>query len=154
VLARGLNWLAGPTAVPRLGVIFCASVALVAAVANYPSAIREAHSEVSHYGALDYSDREIAGGNEIVVDQAAIYEARVRIPPRGTYRVVTGTNQPAFSALTIPNIAGFATSFLLPRRPSESAPWVLCYGCDRSKFADGKVVWEDDEGIAIIRLPG
>jgi hypothetical protein len=153
VLARALDWLAGPSALPRLGVVFCVVVALIAAVVRYPAAIREANDTVSHNAALDYADREIAGGNGVVADQAAMYEARSRIPGGATYRVVTGAKDPSFSELTIPFIEDFATSFLLPRRPSPTAPWVLCYGCNSSLFPNGEVVWNDGEGISIIKLP-
>jgi hypothetical protein len=153
VLARSLDWLARPTALQRLGVMFCVLVALVAAIVRYPSAIREANDTVAHNAALDYGDREIAGGNSVVADQAAMYEARSRIPAGATYRVVTGEKQPSFSDLTIPFVAEFARSFLLPRRPSPTGPWVLCYGCDGSRFPNGEVVWKDDEGVSIIRLP-
>jgi hypothetical protein len=138
---------------PRLGVVCLVLVALAAAIVRYPSAIADANDTIAHNAALDYADREIAGGNSVVVDQAAMYEARSRIPAGATYRVVTGAKQPSFNELTIPFVAEFARSFLLPRRPSPTAPWVLCYGCDGSRFPNGEVVWKDDEGISIIRLP-
>jgi hypothetical protein len=41
----------------------------------------------------------------------------------------------------------------MPRRPSESASWILCYGCDRNALgAPLDVLWHDDKGIAVGRL--
>jgi hypothetical protein len=151
-MARILDWLASPWALQRLGVVFCVIVALSAGVVRYPSAMNETNNIIAHNAALDFADREFAGGNGIVVDQNALYEARSLIPSDASYRVVTGAKQPTFSDLTIPWIAAFATSFLLPRRPSLSAPWVLCYGCDAARLPHGEVVWKDNEGISIIKL--
>ena len=150
---RALDWIAGTVGMRRVGVLFCVIAVLVAAVTRYPSAISKANDGIAHNAALDYADREVAGGNLVVADQAALYEARSRIPPDGTYRVATGETQPTFSELTIPFISFYATYFLLPRRPSETAPWILCYACDASRYPDGEVVWKDDEGISIIKLP-
>jgi len=150
---RVLDWIAGTVGLRRVGVLFCVAVVLVAAVLRYPSAISEANDAIAHNAALDYADREVAGGNSVVADQAALYEARSRIPLDGTYRVVTGDRQPTFSDLTIPFISDYATYFLLPRRPSQAAPWVLCYACDATRYPEGEVVWKDDEGISIIKLP-
>jgi hypothetical protein len=153
VIDQAFDWIAGTVGMRRIGVVFCTLVVLGAAVIRYPAAIGEANDTVAHNAALDYADREIAGGNGVVADQTAMYEARSLIPPGGTYRVVTGIKQPTFSDLTLPYIDSYATYFLLPRRPSRGAPWVLCYGCDAARYPGGKVVWKDDEGISIIKLP-
>jgi hypothetical protein len=152
LLTRALEWLSGPTALPRLGVVFCVVVATAAAAARYPAAAVDADDLASRNAALDYADREIAGGNGIVADQTAMYEARSWIPRDGTYRVVTGTKQPAFSDLTIPWVALFANSFLLPRRQTDRAPWILCYGCDEARFPGARLIWKDGEGISLLRV--
>ncbi len=151
--ARALDWIAGTTGMRRLGVLFCVAVVVVAAVSHYPSAISSANDTIARNAAFDYGDREFAGGNSVIADQAALYEARSRIPPDGTYRVVTGAKLPTFTDLTIPFISMYSTYFLLPRRQSETAPWIICYGCDATKFNNGSVVWKDDQGISIIALP-
>ena len=153
MMGRALDWIAGTEGMRRVGVLFCVIAVLAAAVTHYPSAISELNSGIAHNAALDYADREFAGGNSVVADQAALYEARSRIPLDGTYRVVTGETQPTFSDLTIPFIFSYATYFLLPRRPSPTGQWVLCYACDATRYPDGKVVWKDDEGISLIELP-
>ena len=151
--ARVLDWIAGTVGMRRLGVLFCVAVVLVAAVIRYPAAISDANDTIAHNAGLDYADREFGGGNSVVADQAALYEARSRIPADGTYRVVTGGKQPTFTDLTVPFVSSYATYFLLPRRPSATASWIICYACDAAKYGSGKVVWKDGEGISIIALP-
>ena len=44
--------------------------------------------------------------------------------------------------------------FLLPRRTSPDAPWILCFACDRSAYPGAAPVWEDaEEGLAILSRP-
>ena len=48
-------------------------------------------------------------------------------------------------------IEPFMRYFLLPRRESPDAPWILCFACDRGAYPDAQVVWEDAEGLSILR---
>ena len=38
----------------------------------------------------NFDDREFGGGNSLVVDKRALYQARALIPEDGTYRVLAG----------------------------------------------------------------
>jgi hypothetical protein len=99
---------------------------------------------------LSYADREIAGGNSVVVDQEAAYRVRALIPDRSPYRVVTGSALVGSTPLTYSFVADWFRYFLMPRRPSADARWVICYGCDRTRLGSRYVVrWRDEHGIAI-----
>jgi hypothetical protein len=88
-----------------------------------------------------------------VVDRTALYRARDLIPRHASFRIVTGPNLTGATDLTLRSIASYATYFLMPRRPSESARWVLCYGCDLDRLgAPLQVLWRDEKGIAVGRL--
>jgi hypothetical protein len=102
---------------------------------------------------VNYDDREFGGGNSLVVDKRALYEARALIPPEGRYRVVPGPNVDGATELTEPYIDQFARSFLMPRRPSPDAEWILCYGCDPAQLeVPTEVVWDGGGGISIHRM--
>ncbi len=102
---------------------------------------------------LSYSDREIAGGNSIVVDQQAVYQARALIPRAATYRVVTGPTVKDATTLTLPYVGRWLRYFLMPRRPAADAHWIVCYGCDVSALGGPyTVLWRDKNGISIGRL--
>ena len=76
------------------------------------------------------------------------------IPPDSTYQVVTG-DIPVRDATgwTKPYIGNYAAYFLLPRRPSDSAPWVLCYGCHRDTLGGpSRVVWTNGGGLSLLRV--
>lgn len=103
---------------------------------------------------LDYLDREIGGGNSVLPDQRVAIAARGHIPPGGTFRVEVGSPQEGWSELATPDaLETYMRFFLLPRRPADDAPWIVCFGCDRGAHPGAAVVWEGDEGLAILRLP-
>lgn len=146
-------WLAWPAGPIRVGVVFLVGVATLAVVVRYPAVIREAGRDASRNSSLSYADREVAGGNGVVADQAALYEARGRIPENETYHVAVGADYEGGSELTVPYVDSFYRYFLMPRRPAEDAQWLICYGCDLERYgARSQVVWESDEGISIARL--
>jgi hypothetical protein len=133
-------------------VAFCVVVTVAAAAALYPQAFWDAEEAARANASLDYLDREIAGGNSILPDPAIAVEARGRIPAGGTFAVDVGEPQEGWSELATPDaITTFLRSFLLPRREDPDAPWVLCFACDRAAHGDAEVVWEDEEGLSILR---
>ena len=118
----------------------------------YPEAFSDANNEARANAALDYLDREVAGGNSELPDQSMVVEARGWIPPDGTFAVDVGEPQEGWSALSTPGaITTFLRSFLLPRRESADAPWILCFACDRGSHPGAEAVWENDEGLSILR---
>ena len=135
---------------PRLLVAAAIALALVVGLLYFAKALSKLNGTATANSELSFADREVGGGNSIVVDQDAAYEARALIPPRSTYRVVTGSLLRNATPLTMAYIAGWFTYFLMPRRPAPSAKWVICYGCDTSSLgAPFTPRWHDDNGISI-----
>ena len=128
-------------------------LATLFAAVRLPGTIADLHDQARSSGELSYADREFAGGNGVVLDQEALYQARARIPRNGTYRVETGERLRTDNDLTAPFIANFATYFLLPRLPDDDAEWLLCYGCDLSRYGGrARILWQNDDGISVVRL--
>lgn len=146
-------WLEWPVGAIRVAVVFLVGVTLGAVVLEYPSVLRGAGNDASRNSSLSYADREIAGGNGLVADQLAVYEARGRIPEDEAYRVVVDPDYPHGSAETAQYVDSFYRYFLLPRRPAEDAQWIVCYACDLASYGVGAdVVWKGGEDISIVRL--
>jgi hypothetical protein len=148
-------FLVWPRGIARLGVVACATVAWFAVLAELPDVIDRLGDRASRAASLTYEDREMGAALGVVADQRALREARALIPPNESFHVATGPGAIAGATeLTRPYIESFATSFLIPRRPSNSAPWVLCYGCDVEALGPGaRVVWSNDNGISLLRRP-
>ena len=142
-----------PDGVIRLGVILLVGAATLAVAVSVPGTLRDAGDDAARNSALSFADREIAGGNGVVADQNAVYEARARIPEDETYHVAVGPDFTGGSDLTVPFVESYYQYFLMPRRPADDAPWIICYGCDLEQYGSrAKVVWEGDAGIAIARI--
>ena len=131
---------------------FCVAVTVGAVIVRYPAAFSDANHTARANAALDYLDREVAGGNSVLPDQRIVVEARGWIPPDGVFAVDVGEPQEGWTALATPGaITTFLRSFLLPRRESVDAPWILCFACDRGSYPGAAAVWEDEEGLSILR---
>ena len=138
--------------VVRLGVAVCVCVASGLGVVYLVRAVDRLGDQASANAAANYDDREFGGGNSIVVDKRPLYELRALVPPDGSYRVVPGPNVAGATELTEPYVDQFARSFLMPRRPSPEAEWILCYGCDPATLEQPtEPVWEGGNGISIHR---
>lgn len=148
-LADFLEW---PHGIARLGVVLCVGVAVVFSAVYLWRAVDTLGDTAGRNAALNFDDREFAGGNSLVVDKRALYEARALIPEDGSYRVATGPGVEGATELTEPYIDQFARSFLMPRRPKPDAGWILCYGCDVSELGPGvEIVWGNGAGIALAK---
>jgi hypothetical protein len=133
-----------------LAVVLCVAVALGVGAVYYVKAISQLGDTASSNSSLSFDDRELAGGNSILVDQAAAYEAQGLIPERAAYRVVVGPHLREQTELTEAHVGGWFRYFLMPRRPRPDARWVICYGCDPASLgASYDVRWQDDKGISI-----
>jgi hypothetical protein len=145
-----LEWPAG---VLRAGVVFLLAVTLVAAAIRYTQSARQLHQTASHNSALSFSDREIAGGNSVLPDQTAAYEARGLIPEDETYHVAFGPDYAEGTPLTRPFAESYYLYFLMPRRPSDNPSWLICYGCDLAEYGDrAKVEWRGPDDVSIVRI--
>ena len=76
--------------IARLGVALSVAVALCYGLVYFVKAVDRLGNESAGNAALNFDDREIAGGNGIVVANAALYEARGLIPEDETYRIIPG----------------------------------------------------------------
>ena len=140
----------GSSALARLIVIALVAVACILGVVYFAKGVSQLGDAASANSKLSYADRDIAGGNGVVVDQNAAYEARAIIPRAGRYRVVTGAGVHDATSLTLPFVGWWFQYFLMPRRPDPRGRWVICYGCDTSKLGGTySVRWSDDNGISI-----
>jgi hypothetical protein len=145
------EWPAGPV---RLGVAFLVAAATIAAVVTYPGLMRESDDEASTHSAQTWIDRAVAGGNGIVANQQAVYAARALIPVDSTYHVAIAPDYTGGDELTQGHVASYFRYFLMPRRPDEGAPWIVCYGCDLAEYGpNAEVLWRGDEDIAIVHVP-
>lgn len=152
-MRRASWWLEWPVGPIRVGVAFLMCVVFVAVLLRYPAVLREVGNDASRNSALSYADREFAGGNGLVADQTAAYQARGLIPKNATYHVAVSSDFEGGSDLTVPYVESYYTYFLMPRRPADDAEWVVCYGCDLRQEKRGvEVLWEGSEGISIIRV--
>lgn len=137
----------------RAAVVGSVVVALGAVGVGYPTLLRDSSADARANDALAFADREIAGGNGVVVDQTAVYAARALIPEHAAYHVSVGPDYEG-TDLTLEHVAGYYRYFLMPRRPVEGARWIVCYGCDLDAYGPGAdVVWKTEADISIVRLP-
>jgi len=147
VVGELLEW---PYGLARLAAASCAVVAIAVLLHEVPHAVRTLGSEAHANASLSFADREIAGGNSILVDQLAAYAARGLIPPNEPFLVVTGSGLKETTPLTLQAISPWLSFFLMPRRQERGARWVVCYGCDPSKLnGTYRALWQDDKGISV-----
>lgn len=152
VVAR---FLASPGMLGRLVVLFCVAVTLGAVVWLYPQEFADANRAAQANTRLDWVDRQLGGGNSVLPAQAIAIESRGRIPEGETFTVAVGKPRADWSELAIPDtLDNYMRYFLLPRRSTSDAPWIVCFACDRSAYPNAEPVWEDQEhGLAILRRP-
>jgi hypothetical protein len=140
--------------VSRAITVVCLALMFAVVAVRYPKALSQLGDSASSNSSLSFEDREIAGGNSIIVDQRAAYEARALIPVKDSYRVVVGPSLHHKTELTEGFVTSWLTYFLMPRRPAEDARWVICYGCDLATLGpSSEARWQDDDGISIRRPP-
>jgi hypothetical protein len=129
----------------RLGVIVCVIVAAVLGVVYFVKAFDELGDAATTNAAMNFDDREFA-------DKSALYEARARIPENETYRLLTGSSVGGETELTAEFVDQFARYFLMPRRPTPNAPWIICYACDIDALGPVRVAWDNGNGISILEV--
>lgn len=140
-------------AAARLGVVLVVATSSGVGLVYFAKGLSELGRTARDNGALSYGDREIAGGNGVVVDQEAPYEAQAIIPAGRPYRVLEGPGLTGATGLTRPFVASWFRYYLMPRRPRADARWIVCYGCDVAALGRPFAVrWSDRAGISIGRL--
>jgi len=139
-----------PHGVVRLGVLFVVAVAGIAALAGLPSQVRDLGRLADANARLSFADRGVAAGNSILPEQQALYEIAGRIPPDASYRVSVGPPRSDWPDLTASAAEPFIHYWLLPRRPSDSARWIVCIGCDPADYPDATEQWAGEAGIRLL----
>jgi hypothetical protein len=139
--------------IARGGVVACVCVAVAFGLVYLVRAVDRLDETASTNASMNFDDREFGGGNSLVVDKRALYQARALIPEGDTYRVESGPGVEGATDLTEPYIDQFARYFLMPRRPDPAAAWILCYGCDPATLdVPVEVVWDSGGGISILKV--
>ena len=119
----------------------------------YPRTIQRLGRTADENSALSFQDRAIAGGNGVVVTQDALVYAKAVIPRDASYQVVMGPNLPDQKRQFLAFVPDFFRYYLMPRRPSNAATWIVCYGCERARLGGRfQVVADLGDGIAVGRL--
>jgi hypothetical protein len=151
----GTGWLVGRrramvVGLARLGAAFVVATTVAFALGNLPRSLDQLGDRARRNSTLSYVDRDIAGGNSILPDQLAAYEARTRIPEHETYRVVVGEHLTRSTPFTRDFVDDWLIYFLMPRRPSPSAVWIVCVGCDEGQLGGRyHILWQDEVGISV-----
>lgn len=137
----------------RAGVVVCVAVAVAFGQLYFVRTVDRLGDTADTNASMNFDDREFAGGNSLVADKRALYEARALIPEDGSYHLVAGPGVEGATELTEPYIDQFARFFLMPRRPAVDSDWIVCYGCDRATIdRSAEVVWDGGTGISILRV--
>jgi hypothetical protein len=143
----------GQGSLARICVAYVVAVSLVLVVIELPKRLRELGDIAGANASLSFADREIAGGNSVLADQQLAYEARAIIPRGAPYRLVIGPKVTKQASLSTASLPGWLRYFLMPRRESNSAQWVICYGCDPAALGARYVsLWHDEYGISVGHL--
>lgn len=143
---------------PRLRLAAAALVAVTLgfAVVEFPGTIRRLENRSDANAALTRSDRLIAAAYALDFSRDFVEEAAALLPRDASYVVETGPNAGDTSGVVLNAIQPFLENWLLPRRLDRGDPhtagWLLCYGCDLSRFPEARVVWRADPGLAIAQL--
>jgi len=124
---------------------------LIVSAIYYAKSLARLDDRADANSELSFSDRLVAGGNSVVVNQEAATEADALIPRTETFRVRVGPRLRNAQALTSVYVESWYRYFLLPRRPAADARWIICYGCDTSELGNYVVRWHDTNGISIGR---
>jgi hypothetical protein len=146
-----IEWPGGPI---RIGVLFLVATAAIAVAVAYPGLVDEAGDEAGTHSAQSYIDRAVAGGNGLVANQEAVFAAWALIPTHAGYHVAVAPDYTGGDELTQGHVASFYRYFLVPRRPEESASWIICYGCDIDEYGPrAEVLWRGDDDVSIVHIP-
>lgn len=136
-----------PRGLIRLGVAAYLALVVALGLIYFARAVDRLGGDAGRNAAAKYDDRKFGGGDALGVDEEALNQARGRIPEHAAYRLLVGHDAG--------DLVNYVRYFLMPRRPDPDASWVLCYRCDHAALGNGiHVVWANDAGIAVGRLPG
>ena len=149
-LSAAVSFREWPAGALRTGVVVCVLAVAVAGLSRLDETLGLFDWRADQNAGLDYLDRQY-GDRGWASGRRVIEDARLWMPRDAVYRVVLG---PEWQNQSGRIAADFTKYFLLPRRQtkSESASWVLCYGCDLSTLGDFDVLSEGRDGIRFGRV--
>jgi hypothetical protein len=138
--------------VTRLGAIACVAMASLLGAGRLDDAVAVFDFRADANGALTFNERTYPESAWVAGSARVLNDARLWIPKDSKYRVIRG---PDFS---LAQSSGYGRYFLLglllPRMQtdSDSAAWVLCYGCGRETLGDAYQVLSDSgDGFLLAR---
>jgi hypothetical protein len=117
--------------VVRIGVVACVAAAAYIGALRLDDTIAVFDFRADLNASATYRDRTYLPGRGLAGNWRVLEDARLWMPRTANYRVVEG---PRAGLETHRYARFFLLGLLLPRRQtdSESAPFVFCYGCNRS----------------------
>lgn len=135
----------------RGAAIACVALAAATAASRADEALGLFDYRADRNARLGYLERLYADEG-VVLSRRVVEEARARMPPRASYRVVLGPRLEREHRFTRVIVADFLRFFLLPRRRTSSADaeWVVCYGCDPDALGPGRFVVLADGGNGVL----
>lgn len=139
--------MSGRRAAPKVVAALLMVAVGVIGLVYWVKGVLDLDDRATQNSSLSYADREIAGGNSVILDQDAAYRARALIPPGARYRVVTGSRLKNAGELTRRFVVDWFRYFLMPIRPGADARWIVCYGCDPPSGYTAR--WTGEQGVSI-----
>ena len=144
-----------PLSPVRVGVVACVVVACAFGFARIDEMLGLFDYRADRNASLTYRDRLYGEPFDIVGSQKVVEEARLWMPESSSYRVLVGQQKRVQSGVRRDLAPAFLEFLLMPREQTESpsAPWVFCYGCDRSELGAGfEVLSDGGNGIVFGRV--
>ncbi len=138
-----------------MGVVVCVLIACALSLARIDDVLGLFDYRADRNASLAYRDRLYGEPFNIVGSQKVVEEADLWMPADATYRVLVGPDMQGESGLTTALAPALLEFILLPRAQTDaaSAPWVFCYGCDRSDLGGRfEVLSDSGNGITFGRV--
>ena len=144
--------VAGFRELTRAGAALVVVVALIAALEQFPSSVRQADGRIDENAGLSQLDRELAPSRAFGLDPSLILLADERLPPDAVFYVAVGNGLASGHDAAAP----FAAYWLLPRRHTEDparADWILSFGADDAQLGVKVELVEDlGNGSRLLRV--
>ena len=134
----------------RLGVVVLVAIAAYAGSLRLDDTIAVFDFRADLNSAATYRERNYVE-SDFLGSWRVIEDGRLWMPGDAAYRVVGGPLP--FDPELLRHARYFLLGRLLPRRQTDSAPWVFCYGCDASTVDPRlKILSDSGDGFVFGRL--
>lgn len=136
-------------AIARAGVIVVVALAVVAGAARLDEALGLLDWRADVNASRSYLDRTYADDGQVIETRRVVEDARFWMPEDATYRILLGDSE---AGVRFRDVApDFLRYFLLPRRESEDAPYIFCFGCDVAALGADFEVLSEENGVVFGR---